>query len=56
VNLFHRKKNWRRTALKAGTAAYKNAAIRTAGAALAGAVSVTAASAAVSSRRRRSEG
>jgi hypothetical protein len=51
--MFQRKNKWQRTVGKATSVAYKNPAVKTGAAALTGVVTVTAASAAVSSLRRK---
>jgi hypothetical protein len=51
--MFHRKSKWQRAVGKATTLTSKNHAVKTGAAALTGVVTVTAASAAVSSLRRK---
>jgi hypothetical protein len=53
--MFHRKSTWQRAVGKATSVAYKNPAVKTGAAALTGVVTVTAASAAVSSLRRKND-
>ena len=53
MKMFHRKSTWQQVVGKATSAAYKNPAVKSGAAALTGVVTVTAASAAVSSLRRK---
>jgi hypothetical protein len=55
MNMFHRKSKskWQRVVGKAASVPYKNPAVKTGAAALTGVMTVTAASAAVSSLRRK---
>ncbi len=56
MRLLHRKKKWQRTVGKMASKAARNPVVKGGAAALSGVVTAVAASAAVSSARRKSEG